>query len=70
MSKSSINYVKKRAELDELLAWFEQDDLAIDQAIEKYQQAEAIITELEQYLTDTQAKIEQLTKKIDTSQEQ
>lgn len=70
MSKSSINYVKKRAELDELLAWFEQDDLAIDQAIEKYQQAEAIITELEQYLTDTQAKIEQLTKKIDTSLEQ
>lgn len=70
MSKSSINYVKKRAELDELLAWFEQDDLAIDQAIEKYQQAEAIIAELEQYLTDTQAKIEQLTKKIDNNQEQ
>lgn len=67
MPKITFDYVKKRSELDDLLAWFEQDDVAIDEAIVKYQQAEALLKELELYLSDTQAKIEQLTKKISTN---
>lgn len=66
MSKNTFDYVKKRAQLDELLMWFEQDNIAIDEAIEKYNQAELLLKELEAYLSDTQAKIEQLTKKVAT----
>jgi len=65
MTKPTFDYVKKRAELDALLAWFEQDDIAIDEAIAKYNKADVIVKELEQYLGDTQAKIEQLTKRVD-----
>lgn len=63
MTKSDFDYKKKRAELDELLAWFEQGEVSVDEAIGKYQQAEKLLAELESYLADTQAKIEILTKK-------
>lgn len=63
MAKSEFNYKQKKAELDALLAWFEQGDVSVDEAIGKYQQAEKLLAELEAYLSDTQAKIEVLTKK-------
>ena len=41
------------AELEELVAWFDQDDVDIEQAIEKFEQgsklADDIKTELEQF---------------------
>jgi len=64
MAKQEFDYKKKRAELDELLAWFERGDVSVDEAISKYQQAEKLLAELETYLAATQAKIEILTKKI------
>ena len=63
MTKADFNYAKKRAELDALLAWFEQGDVSVEEAIEKYQQAEKLLAELEAYLHETQAKIDVLTKK-------
>lgn len=57
-----FDYQKARAELDELLAWFESDKVSIDEAISKYERAEALITEIEKYLNDTKAKIEVITK--------
>ena len=63
MAKKEFDYKKSRAELDELLAWFENGDVSIDEAIAKYQRAEELLQELESYLSDTQAKIELLTKK-------
>lgn len=64
MAKQEFDYKKKRAELDELLAWFDQGEVSVDEAISKYQQAEKLLAELESYLAATQAKIEVLTKKI------
>ncbi len=64
MPKKEFDYKKTRAELDELLAWFESADVSVDEAIGKYQRAEVLLAELEAYLADTQAKIEQLTKKV------
>jgi len=63
MPKKEFDYKKSRAELDELLTWFESGDVAVDEAIAKYQRAEELVKELELYLADTQAKIELLTKK-------
>jgi exodeoxyribonuclease VII small subunit len=64
MPKKDFDYKKTRAELDDLLAWFESADVSVDEAIGKYQRAETLLVELEAYLSDTQAKIEQLTKKV------
>lgn len=58
MAKKSFDYTKTRAELDEIMAWFESSDVAVDEAIAKYKQAEKLLAELERYLSDTQAQIE------------
>lgn len=62
MADKSFNYSKKRAELDELLMWFESDNVDIEQALEKFARAEKLINELEAYLNNTQAKIKLLVK--------
>lgn len=64
MPKKTFDYSEARAELDEIIAWFENGEVAVDEAIVKYQRAEELINELELYLSDTQAKIELLTKKV------
>lgn len=57
MVNKSFDYRQARADLDEILAWFESSDVAVDEAIDKYKQAEKILAELEEYLADTQAQI-------------
>jgi len=61
-----FKYQEAKAELDELMAWFESSDATVDEAIDKYQQAEVLIKQLERYLTDTKTKIKQITKQVDT----
>lgn len=61
-----VDYQSKREELDKILAWFESGEANIDEAIEKYKQAEKIITELETYLSDQKAKIDEMVKKVKT----
>lgn len=64
MAKKEFDYQKARTELDELLLWFESSDIAVDEAIQKFQSAEELLADIEKYLSDTHAKIEQLTKKV------
>lgn len=64
MIKKDLNYIQVRAELDDLLAWFESDDVNIEEAIAKYQRAEELLEQLDEYLSDTQAKIIQITKQF------
>lgn len=61
MTKSSKTYSQLRTELDELLSWFDQEDLDVDKAIEKYQQAIALTRELETYLKQAENKVKKLT---------
>jgi exodeoxyribonuclease VII small subunit len=60
MVKESKTYSQLRRELDELLAWFEQDGLDVDEAIKKYDQAIVLTKELEQYLKTAENKIKKL----------
>lgn len=55
-------YQQLRAELDELLSWFDQEDLDIDEAVKKYEAAMAVTKKIETYLQDAQNKIVALTK--------
>ena len=59
--KATKTYRELRSELDDLLKWFDGDELDVDEALEKYSQAEALINEIENYLDKVKAKI---TKKI------
>lgn len=61
--KSSIK--QKLAKLDELVEWFESDDIEIEQAIEKFDQAEKLAREIEKELQTAKNKIEVIKKKFD-----
>ncbi len=56
---------EKLAELDELVAWFEQDDIEIDQAIKKFDDAEKLAAEIGDELQSAKNKIEVIKKKFD-----
>ena len=57
MSKS---YRELKNSLDELLTWFDQDDLDVDEAMKKYDEAQKVITELEEYLSAVQEKVKKI----------
>jgi exonuclease VII small subunit len=59
----NFDYKKAKAELDDLLIWFQNSEVAIDEALVKYKRAEELLKQLEDYLKDTKIEIERLTKK-------
>lgn len=65
MSKPSKSIAEKRAELRELLAWFESDDFTVEDATEKFQQAEKIAQEIETELMEAKNTITVLKKRFD-----
>jgi len=54
------NYKTLKAELDEVLAWFDGDDLDVDAAIAKYEHALKLTKELEEYLKIAENTIKKL----------
>lgn len=57
-TKKNIN--QKITELDERVEWFYGEDFALDQAIEKYQQATKLAQSIEQDLTELKNQVEVL----------
>lgn len=53
---------EKLATLSELVAWFESDEFSIEQAIEKYKEAEALAKNIEQELAEFKHSISLLKK--------
>jgi exodeoxyribonuclease VII small subunit len=56
------NYKTLKTELDEALAWFDGDNLDVDDAIAQYEKALKLTKELEAYLK----KAENTIKKVET----
>ena len=65
MSKATKTITEKRTELGELLAWFESDEFAIEQAAEIFKQAEALAAEIEAELMEHENTINVLKQKFD-----
>lgn len=63
MTKVDIDYKETKKALDEILDWFESSDASVDEAMQKYDQAEKLINQLQDYLKDKNAKIKIITKK-------
>ncbi len=62
MATTKQSYRELRTKLDELMTWFEGEDLDVDEALKKHAEAEKVIKDLEEYLVQTEQKI----KKIST----
>ena len=66
MTKSSPNYQQLSAELEEILAWFESGQVTIDEAVSKYEEANKLITQLENYMKHTENKIRKISVKFNS----
>lgn len=62
MSKTNkkLSIKQQMAELDQFLKWFEGEDFEIEQALEKYQQAEKLVKQLEESLAEQKNRIQKL----------
>lgn len=59
---AKFDYQETKSELDQILVWFESEDINIEEAILKYQKAEKLIDKLQKYLDDAKARVEVITK--------
>ncbi len=62
-AKSGKNYQELSAELAKIIEWFEGDKVNLDEAVVKYEQALALITEIEKYLKTAENKVKKLSSK-------
>ncbi|OGL34514.1 exodeoxyribonuclease VII small subunit [Candidatus Saccharibacteria bacterium RIFCSPHIGHO2_12_FULL_42_8] len=56
---------EKLSELDELVTWFEQEDIEIDQALAKFEEAVKLADDIGKELKTAKNKIEVIKKKFD-----
>lgn len=60
MKQSKPSYKELKAELDEILAWFESGNANVDEAIAKYEQGIKLVKKLEDYLRTAENKIKKI----------
>ncbi len=64
-AKSSKTIAEMRSELGELLAWFESDEFTVEQAVEKFTEAEKLAAAIEHELTAAKNTITELKQRFD-----
>ena len=64
-TKSDKSIQEKTAELHELVAWFDSDDFALEAALDKFKEAEALAGEIEKDLTAFGNDIQVVKQKFD-----
>ena len=63
--KEAKTLSQKSRELDELLLWFDGDEFNIDQALEKYKQAQELANEIDEELTKIKNEVTIIKKRFD-----
>ena len=64
-TKSGKNYQQLNEKLTKLLDWFEGDQVNLDEASAKYEQAVELIQQMEKYLATAENKIKKISTKFD-----
>jgi exodeoxyribonuclease VII small subunit len=59
------SYREMAEHLDQIMLWFESDDIDIDEAVKKYEEAVKLLDEMEKYLKTAENKIRKITTKKD-----
>ena len=68
MSKQNeVSLTDQIAKLDEVVAWFEQDDFDIDAAIAKFEEGAELADDIKQKLSTLENKITILKKRFDAA---
>lgn len=65
MSETNETVAKKLARLRELTQWFESDDFVLEQAVERFKEAEKLATDIGSDLEKLKNEIVVLKKKFD-----
>lgn len=65
MSESKKSYKELNEELAEIMAWFESEQVDLDQAVAKYEQANKLLAEMESYLKTAENKIKKIATKFE-----
>lgn len=68
MSTKNSTIAEKRAQLTELLAWFEGEEFTVEEAIAKFEQAEKLANEIEAELLEYKNKIVVLKQRFDQAE--
>ncbi len=65
LTKNKGKIAKKQEKLQELLEWFSSDEFNVDEAIEKFSEAQKISSEIESILQDQENKINEIKNSLD-----
>lgn len=68
MSKANKTIQEKTLQLNELVAWFDSDDFTLEQALDKFRQAEVLAAEIELDLSTLKNEITVIKQKFDTAE--
>lgn len=55
-----FNFAKSYAELQKIVAWFEKEEVDLEEGIKKFEQGAALVKELKEYLDTMDNKIKEL----------
>jgi exodeoxyribonuclease VII small subunit len=64
-TKSNLSVAEKTAKLNEMVAWFNSDEFVLEQALDKFTEAEKLAQEIETDLTTLKNKIEVVKVRFD-----
>ena len=67
MTNENFDYSEKKQELEQVMRWFEGNEVSIEESIEKYEEAKKIINELEGSLAKKKKSIDLVIKNGDNS---
>jgi exodeoxyribonuclease VII small subunit len=67
ITNENFDYSEKKKELEQVMRWFEGNEVSIEESIEKYEEAKKIINELEGYLAKKKKSIDLVIKNGDNS---
>lgn len=70
MSKQNKTIAEMRAELGELLAWFESDEFSVEMASEKFTEAEKLAIDIERELMEAKNTITVLKRRFDEASDE
>lgn len=65
MSESKKSLAKQLAELDELIAWFDQPEIDLDEALKKFDQGVKLTGEIKTQIAEAENKITVLKERFD-----
>lgn len=64
MAEAKKSYRKMNEDLAEILAWFESEQVDLDEAVTKYEQAVKLLNEMESYLKTAENKVKKIAAKM------